>query len=65
MYLESPQLLLLLWLLPVVGGLLVYAQHRRLAAAHRFAGEVMLPRLMPAIASGRVWTKGVVLLVGL
>ncbi|MDA1048877.1 MAG: VWA domain-containing protein [Planctomycetota bacterium] len=65
MYLESPQLLLLLWLLPVVGGLLVYAQRRRATAAHRFAGDVMLPRLMPAIARGRIWTKGVVLLVGL
>lgn len=65
MYFESPQLLLLLWLLPVVGGLLVYAQRRRVAAAHRFAGDVMLHRLMPPFAGGLAWTKGVVLLAGL
>lgn len=65
MYLESPQLLLLLWLLPAVAGLLVYAQRRRVAAAHRFAGDVMLHRLMPAMASGRNWAKIMALLVGL
>ncbi|MEX0818170.1 MAG: VWA domain-containing protein [Pirellulaceae bacterium] len=65
MYLESPQLLLLLWLLPAVGGLLVYAQRRRVAAAHRFAGDVMSQRLMPTAAGGRNGTKAIALLVGL
>jgi Ca-activated chloride channel homolog len=65
MYLQNPQLLLLLWLLPIVGGLFVYAQRRRAAAAHRFAGDVMLRRLMPVMAKGRVWMKTVVLLAGL
>ncbi len=65
MYLASPQLLLLLWLLPVVGGLFVYAHRRRVAAAHRFAGDAMLQRLMPANSGGRQGVKVAVLLVGL
>lgn len=65
MYLESPQLLLLLWLLPVVGGLVVYAQRKQASAALRFAGDEMLQRLMPVKNAGRTWVKGAVLIVGL
>lgn len=61
MYLESPQLLLLLWLLPIIGGLLIYAHRRRTAAANRFAGDVMLHRLMPATGNERFWMKSVLL----
>lgn len=65
MYFETPQLLLALWLLPVVGGLIVYARRRQVAAAHRFAGEQMQPRLMPQHATARMWIKATVLIVGL
>jgi Ca-activated chloride channel family protein len=65
MFWETPQWLLLLWLLPVVAGLIVYAQRKRLAAARRFAGQVMLGRLAPVINNGRVWIKLTAILLGL
>ena len=52
-------------MLPAVGGLVVYANRRRRAAAHRFAGDVMLHRLVPTMANARSWGKLAVLLVGL
>jgi len=65
MYWDNPSILLGLWLLPVIAGLLVYAQRRRAAAAGRFADPIMVQRLMPALRSPRPWIKGVAILLGL
>jgi Ca-activated chloride channel family protein len=63
--LARPSLLLLLWLLPLVAGVLVYAHRKRVAAARRFVDERMQSRLIPLEATGQVWLKGVLLLIGL
>lgn len=67
MHFQNPHVLMALWLLPVVAGLLVYAQRKRRAAADKFAGAAMAARLMPAFDGPRPWIKGalVVLALGL
>lgn len=65
MYWDNPEILLGLWLLPVVAGLLVYAHRKRVAAARRFAQPEMVARLMPALGRVRLWMKGAVLLLAL
>jgi len=62
---ENPHLFWALWLLPLVGLLLVYAQRQRQRAARRFADARMLPRLMPATSASRIGTKSALLLLGL
>ena len=57
--------LLLLWLLPLVAGVLVYAHLKRQAAARRFVEERMRSRLLPLQPAGRAWVKGGLLLAGL
>ena len=54
---ETPQLLLVLWLLPVIGGVLLYARKKQLASAARFAESAMLERLLPVQGQGRAWWK--------
>lgn len=61
----SPHLLWLLWLVPVVALLLIYAQRKRLAAARAFLDPPMAARLLPPLDSPRVWVKALVLLLGL
>jgi Ca-activated chloride channel homolog len=63
-YFQYPTVLLLLWLLPAVAALLVYAQKRRIAAAQRFVAAPMIARLMPELRGPRSWVKGTLLLVG-
>jgi Ca-activated chloride channel family protein len=65
MYWTHPHILLGLWILPLVAGLLVYAQRKRAAAARRFAEAGMVGRLMPAAAGWRPWVKGSLLVLGL
>ena len=60
---ETPTLLFALWLGPVVGAALIYAQHKRATAAARFADAVMSERLMPASPSARIWIKAGVLML--
>ncbi len=64
MYWESPQWLLLLWLLPAMVGLIVHARRQQMVAAERFANATMLPRLQPAVSRGRGWLRTGLLLVG-
>jgi len=64
-YWETPELLLLLWLLPLAAALAFYARRRQLAAAGRFAQQLMLTRLMPAAHAGRFWLKSALGLAGL
>lgn len=61
---HSPQLLLALWLLPVVAGLLVDAHRRRVRAAGRFADPIMAARLMPPLRRSRGVLRGLLLLAG-
>ena len=62
---ERPGMLLLLWILPLVAGLMIYAQRKRAAAARRFVQSPMLARLMPPLMSTRPWIKGTLVLFGL
>ena len=62
---HNPSILLLLWLLPLVAGVLVYAHRKRMAAARRFVDQRMLARLIPLEAASRAWLKGILLLTGL
>ncbi|MBP89554.1 MAG: hypothetical protein CMJ64_23065 [Planctomycetaceae bacterium] len=65
MHWETPQLLLVLWVLPMIGGVLFYARKKRLASAARFAEQAMLGRLLPATNQGRFLLKSMALLLGL
>ncbi len=65
MHWDDPSYLLLLWLLPVVAGILIYAYRKRLAAAKTFVDEAMTDRLIPSIKGSRTWIKGILLLLGL
>ncbi len=65
MYWENPGVLLLLWILPLVAGLLAYAHRKRVAAASRFADPAMAARLIPPLRGPRPWIKGAAVLVGL
>ncbi len=60
-----PHILLGLWLLPLVAGLLVYAERKRVAVARQFASAGMVGRLMPPGAGWRPWVKGGLFLLGL
>jgi Ca-activated chloride channel homolog len=62
---ERPGMLLLLWILPLVAGLMIYAQRKRAAAARRFVQSSMLARLMPPLMGTRPWIKGTLVLLGL
>lgn len=64
MHWETPQFLFTLWILPVIGGLLIYAQRKRWAVAARFAQQAMLGRLLPAAGDGRFWMKTSAMLIG-
>jgi Ca-activated chloride channel family protein len=59
---SHPYLLQLLWLLPLIVGVLVYAHRKRVAAAEKFVGRKMLVLLMPPQSVGRAWLKGVLLI---
>ena len=63
--LDNPSTLLALWLLPVIGWVLVYAQRRRQRTAERFADSQMLGRLLPIRRSGRWWLRFGMILAGL
>jgi Ca-activated chloride channel family protein len=65
MFWENAQVLLLLWILPLVAWVLVHAHRRRLAAARTFADPAMVARLMPSLIGPRAWVKGTLLIVGL
>ena len=60
---ETPTLLFALWLVPLVGAAMVYAQRKRLATAMKFANSAMVSRLMPTFRSGRTWTKAILLML--
>lgn len=61
---ETPQFLLALWILPAIGGVLVYAQRKRLAAAAKFAEQAMIGRLLPTANQARFWVKLVAVVLG-
>jgi Ca-activated chloride channel family protein len=60
-----PAYLQFLWLLPLAAALLVYAHRKRTAAALRFVGEHMQPRVVPHATAGRAWGKGILLLTAM
>jgi Ca-activated chloride channel homolog len=62
---DHSAILLLLWILPLVAGLMIYSQRKRAAAARRFVEDSMLTRLMPPLLRVRPWIKGFFLLIGL
>ena len=62
---ENPSVLLLLWILPLVAGVLYHAHRRRVAAAGKFADPEMVARLMPPLRGPRPWVKGGLMLLGL
>jgi len=62
---ETPTLLFALWLVPLVGAALIYAQRKRRATAAKFAEVVMVKRLMPALQSGRTWVKAILLMLAM
>ena len=62
---ENPTWIWLLWILPLVAGLLWRAHRKRAAAAAQFADHEMVARLMPRFRSARPWVKGSLLLAGL
>ncbi len=49
MYWENPSILWVLWILPLLAGVLYHAHRRRMAAARSFLDEVMVKRLVPAL----------------
>ena len=55
----------MLWILPLVAGLLTYAHRKRVATAARFADPAMVARLMPPLRGPRPWVKGAAVLAGL
>ena len=65
MIFDRPAMLLFLWILPLLAGLIVYAQRKRAAAARRFVQSSMLARLMPPLVGTRPWIKGTFALLGL
>ena len=65
MYWENPNILLGLWVLPLVAWVLVHAHRKRIAAARAFVDTAMVGRLMPSLGGPRGWVKGILLLAGL
>ena len=65
MHFQNPNILIALWILPVVAGLLVHAHRRRKATAQKFADPVMVARLMPALDGPRPWIKGTLIVAAL
>lgn len=65
MYWEVPQVLLALWLLPLVAWLLVRAEGKRRTAAERLVDPRMAGRLLPPRNQARSWVKGGLILAGL
>jgi Ca-activated chloride channel family protein len=65
LYFDRPGILLLLWILPLVAGLMIYARRKRAAAARRFIDATMLARLTPPLLRARPWIKGTLALLGL
>lgn len=61
----SPIYLNLLWLVPIIIGLLLFARSRRRAAAYRFLDATMTERLMPTFRDNHPWIKGTCLVLGL
>jgi len=61
---ETPQFLLGLWVLPVIGAVLIFAQKKRLTSAAKFAEQAMLGRLLPGTSQGRFWLKLVAVVLG-
>ncbi len=57
MRLYQVEMLFLLWVLPALLGMFIYAAYQRRKAGLRFAEEGMLKRLNDAIHPGRRWTK--------
>ncbi len=62
---EDPNILYLLWILPVAGFFLVRAFRRKRAAARRFAEAGMVERLLPPPGGARPWIKNGALLLGI
>ena len=64
MFWETPSLLLVLWIVPMLAWLLIHAHRKRMAAAKAFVDPVMVGRLMPSLGGPRPWIKGILLLSG-
>lgn len=65
MYWENPQVLLGLWILPLLAWVLVRAHRRRAAAARAFVDPAMVARLMPSLDGPRPWVKAGLLIAGI
>lgn len=59
----NPSILFALWLIPLIGGGLLYAQKKRRETAIRFADQAMVERLMPAMQNGKTWFKAILLMM--
>lgn len=53
----NPDLLFALWIVPLLGAAVLYAQKKRRETAARFADQAMVQRLMPMVQSGKTWLK--------
>jgi Ca-activated chloride channel family protein len=62
---ENPTILFALGILPLLAGLLLYADRKRRAEAERFADSVMIPRIMPKRPGRQRWTKAAMFFLGL
>src|SRR3989304_2033391 len=65
MFFDHSSILLLLWILPPVACLIIYADRKRAAAARIFVRAPLLGRLMPQIVNTRPWIKLFFVLAGL
>jgi Ca-activated chloride channel homolog len=60
---ENPDMLHLLWLLPVLLGVAVYRFHKKDQALRRFAEAALLERINPSVSRPSQWWKAVLILI--
>jgi len=62
---QNPNILFLLWIVPLLAGLAIFSFRRRMLAARRFADDAMVVRLMPSFEGARPWLSLGVMLLGI
>ncbi len=62
---QNPNILFLLWIVPLLAGLAIFSFRRRKRAARRFADDAMVVRLMPSFDGVRPWVRIGVMLLGI
>ncbi|HBD10366.1 MAG TPA: hypothetical protein DCZ69_19120 [Syntrophobacteraceae bacterium] len=61
-HLQNPVMLHLLWLLPVLAGMVLYGFHRKNQVLKTFAESGLLQRINRSTSRGRQWGKGVLVM---